>query len=205
MVVQPTACGFDNRCTVAAIEALGRGTTPGVAVVGAGTATAELRALDAARVRGARFQMLPGGVVPWEDLEPVAAAIAGLGWHIQLQMDGRLLPDREALIRRIPCPVVIDHVGKFLEPPGLDHPGVICLLGLLEKGDVWLKLSAPYEVSRIGAPGYGDVAAIARACIEVAPERMVWASNWPHVNLAVPPDNAMLLDLLGDWAPHAID
>ena len=78
--------------------------------------------------------------MPWEDLEPVAAGIADLGWHIQLQMDGRLLPDREALIRRLPCPVVIDHVGKFLEPPGLDHPGVICLLTLLEKDDVWLKL-----------------------------------------------------------------
>ena len=101
--------------------------------------------------------------------------------------------------------MVIDHVGKFLELPGLDHPGVICLLTLLEKDDVWLKLSAPYEVSRVGGPGYDDVAAIARACIEVAPDRMVWASNWPHVALTVPPDDGMLLDLLGSWAPRGIE
>ncbi len=33
-----------------------------------------------------------------------------------------------------------------------------------------------------------------------APERMVWASNWPHPTaLADPPDDALLLDLLLEW------
>ena len=40
VVVQPTAYGYDNHCTVAAIEALGRRTTRGVAVVGADTGAA---------------------------------------------------------------------------------------------------------------------------------------------------------------------
>ncbi|PSC06490.1 amidohydrolase [Alsobacter soli] len=201
VVVQPTAYGFDNRCTVAAIQALGQETTRGVAVVGADVDHAELRRLTEAGIRGARFQMLPGGVVPWDDLEPVAAKIADHGWHIQLQMDGRLLPEREAMLRGLPCPLVIDHVGKFLEPPGLDHAGVACLLRLLEAGTTWLKLSGPYEVSRAGPPGYDDVAAIARACVKAAPERMLWASNWPHVSVKQPPDDADLLDLLAEWAP----
>ncbi|GGH22908.1 2-pyrone-4,6-dicarboxylate hydrolase [Alsobacter metallidurans] len=200
VVVQPTAYGFDNSCTVDAIAALGLERTRGVAVIGADIEEAELRRLTQAGIRGARFQMLPGGVVPWDDLEPVAAKIASHGWHIQLQMDGRLLPDREAMLRGLPCPLVIDHVGKFLEPPGLDHPGVAALLRLLDAGRTWLKLSGPYEVSRVGAPGYDDVAAIAKACVRAAPERMLWASNWPHVSVQQGPDDAAMLDLLLDWA-----
>lgn len=200
VVVQPTAYGFDNRCTVDAIAALGPERTRGVAVIGADIEEAELRRLTQAGIRGARFQMLPGGVVPWDDLEPVAAKIAAHGWHIQLQMDGRLLPEREAMLRGLPCPLVIDHVGKFLEPPALDHPGVSTLLRLLDAGRTWLKLSGPYEVSRVGAPGYDDVAAIAKACVQAAPERMLWASNWPHVSVQQGPDDAAMLDLLLDWA-----
>jgi D-galactarolactone isomerase len=32
---------------------------------------------------------------------------------------------------------------------------------------------------------------------------MLWASNWPHTSVRVnPPDDAMLLDVLLDWAPE---
>ncbi len=61
-------------------------------------------------------------------------------------------------------------------------------------------MSAPYETSRIGPPLYQDVGALAKALIAAAPERMVWASNWPHPTaLANLPDDALLLDLLLDW------
>ena len=74
------------------------------------------------------------------------------------------------------------------------------LLGLLEGGDCWVKVSAPYETSRQGPPLYGDVGALAKALIAAAPERMVWASNWPHPTaLDDPPDDAVLLDLLLEW------
>ncbi|WP_406856234.1 amidohydrolase family protein [Alsobacter sp. KACC 23698] len=201
VVVQPTAYGTDNACTVAAIAELGRERTRGVAVVNAGVTRDELRRMSDAGVCGARFQMLPGGVVPWEDLAPVAARVAEFGWHVQLQMDGRLLAEREAMLRALPCRLVIDHVGKFLVPVPTDHPGVAALLRLLDAGRTWTKLSGPYETSVTGAPLFADVGAIAKAAIRAAPERMLWASNWPHVSVSAPPDDAMLLDVLLDWAP----
>jgi D-galactarolactone isomerase len=86
-------------------------------------------------------------------------------------------------------------------PP--EAPPVRALKRLLEAGHVWMKASSPYGVSRSGPPGYADVSAIARALIAAAPERVVWGSNWPHPNvLENKPDEAPLLDLLGDWAPH---
>jgi D-galactarolactone isomerase len=48
------------------------------------------------------------------------------------------------------------------------------------------------------------VAVLARALIEANPDRCVWASNWPHPNRKTLPDNAALLDLLGDWAPSDV-
>ena len=199
VVAQPNAYGFDNSCTLAALAAfdsIARGTV----AIGPTVTEAELQRLHQAGVRGARFHMLPGGILSWDDLETVAARIAPLGWHIQLQMDGWLLPEREALLGRLPCRVLIDNVGKFLRPVAPDHPGVRSLLRLLEAGHCWLKLSGAYEVSESGPPGYEDVAAIARLALRTAPERMVWASNWPHVGTTTPPEDSALLQLMADWA-----
>lgn len=200
VIVQPNAYGTDNTTTLAALAALGADGR-GVAIVTASTPEDELGRLHRAGIRGARCHMLGTPLLSWDEVETVAARVAPLGWHVQLQLDGRLLPDRDALIRRLPCPVVIDHVGKFLEPVPPGHPAALALLRLLETGRHWLKLAAPYEVSRTGGPGYADVSAIAVAAVRAAPERVVWASNWPHVGVDVPPDDAALLDLLLDWAP----
>ena len=66
-----------------------------------------------------------------------------------------------------------------------------------------MKLSAPYETSKTGAPEYEDVSRLVRALVTHAPERMLWASNWPHPSAPRDniPDDADLLDLLLDWAP----
>jgi D-galactarolactone isomerase len=210
VVVQPTAYGADNACTLDAVAALGHDAARAVVVVTPETPAAELRRLHAAGARGARAFLLKGGMVPWERLHALAAHVEPLGWHVQLQFDGGAMEEREALIRNLPCPVVIDHVGRFHDPVPPDAPAVRALLRLVQTGRVWVKLSSPYGVSRSGPPDYADVAAVARALVKAAPERMVWGSNWPHPNVSEPkPDVAPLLDLMGHWAPdeatrHAI-
>jgi D-galactarolactone isomerase len=199
VVVQPSGYGFDNQCTLEAVAAFGA-SARAIVVIGPETPEAELPRLHAKGARGVRFHMLPGGVLPWDALEATAARIAPLGWHIQLQLDGRTLPEYEARLGKLPCDLVIDHNGKFLEPVGVDHPGFKVLLRLLDSGRCWVKVSAPYETSKTGAPRYEDVAVLAKALIKANPERCVWASNWPHPNRKTLPDNAALLDLLLDWA-----
>ncbi len=201
VVVQPSAYGTDNRCTLEAIARLGKDKTRGIAVVDDRLGAEELRRLTAGGMRGARFHMLPGGAIPWDILDKVAARVQSVGWHVQLQLDGRLLPEREAQVRSWPGRIAIDHVGKFLEPVPVDHAAFRCLLRLVESGRVWVKLSAPYEVSKAGPPLYDDVGRLAKVLAKAAPERMLWASNWPHPSVKEKPDDAALLDLLLDWAP----
>jgi D-galactarolactone isomerase len=203
IIVQPTAYGLDNRVTLESVERFGRANARAIVMIDESITAADLSALHEKGACGVRFQMLAGGVLDWSAMEPVAARIAPLGWHIQLQMDGRELGERAALLNRLPCPLVIDHVGKFLEPVTPSHPGFRALAGLLENGRTWLKLSGAYEVSRSGPPDFADVGLLAKAAIAVAPERMLWGSNWPHVSkLADPPDDAGQLDLLLHWVDN---
>ena len=199
VVVQPSGYGFDNTCTLAAMAAFGAGSR-GVAVVPPDVEDAKLERLDAAGIRGVRFFMLRGGVLPWDALEAIAGRIAPRGWNINLQLDGRELPQHEATLRRLPCNLVIDHNGKFLEPVQPDHPGFQALLRLLDSGKCWVKLSAPYETSRVGPPHYDDVGVLAKALVKANPQRCLWASNWPHPNQSVIPSSAAMLDLLLEWA-----
>lgn len=200
VVVQSTAYGFDNRCLLDALAQLGE-SARGVAVVDAQVPEATLQQLHECGIRAVRFQMLPGGALPWEALEPVAARIRPFGWHINLQMDGALFPQFETRLARLDVPLVIDHNGKFLKPPHVDAPEVQALRRLLDGGRCWIKLSAPYETSVDGPPCYEDVGALARSFAHGHPERCLWASNWPHLNQRSMPQDADLLALLFDWAP----
>ncbi|MFC4278742.1 amidohydrolase family protein [Achromobacter aloeverae] len=206
VIVQATGYGFDNRCALEAL-ALSRGTARMIATLRADTPLAELRALHEAGVRGVRFMMIPnsGGVMQWDDLEPMAERIAELGWVINLQLDGRELPLYEDRLAALPCQVSIDHNGKYLTPVAPSDPSFRSLLRLLDRGHAWVKLSAPYETSRSGPPRYDDVSALARALAADYPDRCLWASNYPHPGRADRPDNADMLDLLAHWAPGETD
>jgi len=193
VVIQPTGYGVDNRCTLAALAALGP-EARAVVVVAPDVALAELQSLHDLGARGVRYMMLPGGVLPWSGLERTAAAIAALGWHIDLQLDGRELPLHEATLARLPCRLVIDHVGRFMGPVEPDSEPLRALCRLLDTGTCWIKISAPYESSRSGPPGYDDIAWIARWVARRYPERCLWASNWPHPNQNPAPSTAAMLD-----------
>lgn len=202
VVVQPTGYGFDNRCTLEAMAAFGA-CARGIVVIPPDTPMAELQRLHALGVRGVRYMMLPGGVLPWDTLEAMAARIQPLGWHINLQLDGRELPQHEAMLTRLPVDLVIDHNARFIEPVPPEHPSFRCLLRLLETGRCWVKLSAPYDTSKVGPPRYDDVSVLARALVQARPDRCLWASNWPHPNAHPLPSNAAMLDLLLHWADDA--
>jgi D-galactarolactone isomerase len=204
VVVQPSTYGKDNSCTLAAIATLGD-SARGIAVVDQTVTDAELDRLTKAGIRGIRFHMLPGGALPWDILETMAARVGNFGWHVQLQLDGRTLPDREPLLKKLSGTLVVDHVGKFLEPVAIDHPGFKVLLRLLENGRTWVKLSAPYEWSKAGPPNYTDVGQLAYTLSRAAPDRMLWATNWPHPTPGLPkPDDAWLLDMMLEWVPDEL-
>ena len=125
-----------------------------------------------------------------------------MGWHIQLLLNARDLVELAPRLRRLPVPVVVDHMGHMNVANGIDHPGFQTLIDLVRDGICWVKLSGNYRISADGPP-YKDAIPFARALIEAGPERMVWGTDWPHPALNdFMPNDGDLLDALDDFAPE---
>ncbi|HUP96537.1 MAG TPA: amidohydrolase family protein [Usitatibacter sp.] len=203
VVVQPAAYGVDTRGTVAAVQQLGLDRARAIAVLHPSVADAELSALHAGGVRGLRFtQHDPNTAVTSADMiEPLARRIQEMGWHTQLHLRGDQIVELQALIERLPGTLVFDHMGRLPQPEGVNHPAFRIIAGLVEAGRAWVKLSGPYLDTQVGSPRYADSTRVAREFVKLAPERMVWGSDWPHpTERDVKPDDAILLDLVQEWA-----
>jgi D-galactarolactone isomerase len=200
VIVQPGGYGTDNTCTLEAMAKLGADHARGVAIVDPAVPDAEIERLTQLGIRGIRYHMRGGIVLGWDTMARMAARVAPYGWHVQLQCESKEIGEREALISKLPCDLVIDHMGRFEAATPPDDASWSVILKLLATGRTWVKLSGPYYGSKSGPPRYEDKAPIARALIEAAPERMVWATNWPHPSMKKNyPDEAKLLDTVADW------
>jgi predicted TIM-barrel fold metal-dependent hydrolase len=203
VVVQPAAYGTDNRVTLDAVAKLGPDNARGVAVVHPGVTDAELESMHAAGIRGVRFtQHDPRTAITTpEMIEPLAARLATIGWHVQLHLLAPQIVALQDVILRLPGTIVIDHMARLPQPERTLHPAWTVVKTLLDRGRTWVKLSGAYLDSRAGPPRYGDALEVARAFVRHAPERCVWGSDWPHpTEREVKPDDAALFDLLGEWA-----
>ena len=80
---------------------------------------AELRRWHALGVRGLRFnhffrdgQLHYRGGVPLEAARVLAPVMRELGWHLQLWIDVKDLPETIPILQALDLPVVIDHMGR---------------------------------------------------------------------------------------------
>jgi len=201
VLVQAKYHRTDPACLLDALARMG-GDGRGIAVVHPNVTDAELRRLHAGGVRGLRFSLWnPADTVTTiEMIAPLGPRIADLGWHVQLHLSAAQILDHAGLIARLPCSVVIDHMGRLPPRQGPDHPAFAAIARLVEGGRTWVKLSGAYLNTEDGPPDYADATRIARSFVRLAPERLVWGSYWPHVTEAHKPDDAVLFDLLSDWA-----
>jgi D-galactarolactone isomerase len=207
IVVTPGPYIEDNRVTTDAIARL-KPNARGVVQLRPSVSDAELKALTDAGVVGLRFsQSPPTATTTFEDIEPMTKRVAALGWHVQIYMPGDMIVMGEDLWNRLPATMVFDHMGHLPQPQGIDHPAFKVLSRLIDKGKTFVKLSGAYIDTKLGPPSYADTTKVAQAFVRAAPERMVWGSDWPHPGLAFDhkPDDALLFDLLTEWAPNEAD
>jgi 2-pyrone-4,6-dicarboxylate lactonase len=208
VIVQATCHGADNRALVEALRAAD-GRARGVATVAAGVTDSELAALDAAGVRGVRFNFVKRLVdfTPKDELIEIAGRIAGLGWHVVIYFEAVDLPELWDFFTSLPTTVVVDHMGRPDVGKPVDGPEFELFVKFMrEHRNVWSKVSCPERLSISGPPAlngeqnaYRDVIPFARRIIETFPDRVLWGTDWPHPNLKDHmPDDGLLVDLI----PH---
>jgi predicted TIM-barrel fold metal-dependent hydrolase len=174
----------------------------GVALLPPDVTRADLQRLDALGVRGARF-VSEGhrGALPRLDAR-IAAMVHELGWHVQFYPAGDDLLENADALQALPNDVVLDHFAAIPAAGGTGQPAFQLLLRLLDTGKFWVKLSGPMRCTPGDYP-YAPVTPIAQALVAHAPHRLVWGTDWPHVNMAGRgmPNDGDLFDLLAEWVP----
>lgn len=180
------------------------GRLKGVALLADDVPQGELARLDRLGVRGARF-VSPGHRGSLPRLSPaLARRVHEFGWHVQFYPAGDdLLQFADALLA-LPNDIVLDHFAAIPAAGGIGQPAFQCLLRLLDTGRVWVKLSGPMRCTPGDYP-YAPVTPLAQALVAACPQRLVWGTDWPHVNLngRAMPNDGDLFDLLAQWVPDA--
>jgi 2-pyrone-4,6-dicarboxylate lactonase len=202
VIVHTAAHGHDLAATADAVAAK-NGAYLGVGLMPVTISDAELRRLDTAGFRGARFHYMEhlGRGTPIEDVVAFGKRLADIGWHLQIHMAAERIGELAPALRRSPAPVVIDHMGRIDAWRGPEQEPFHNLLTLMQDKHVWVKVSGCDRASRQGPP-YADAVPFARKLVAEFGDRCVWGLDWPHPNHRGPiPDDGLLVDLLAEIAP----
>ena len=207
VIVQATCHGTDN---TAALDAIARSKDRyrGVAIVDDTFSTNDFARLDEGGMRGIRFSFARhiGNAPDFGMVRRITEKVAPLGWHVVIYMEAPDIVDNADTLADLPLPVVIDHMGRVKTKDGVDQEAFQLLLGLLrDKDDFWVKICGAERISSVGAP-FEDAVPFAQACIAVAPDRVLWGTDWPHPNIeGLMPNDGDLMNLLTLHAPNEAD
>lgn len=201
VIAHVSAHGTDLRVTLDAIRAMGKDAR-GTIMLLPSMIDADIARFHAQGIRGVRLSHAFGYDVTEATLTEAARRIAPYGWHIAIWPSGL---DELKLIARVaknfPVPIVLDHMAGHCWNPalGTEQEGFTSLLSLLASGRAFLKISAMYRVSSEAYP-WPEIIPFGEKLVAEVPERLLWASDWPHVGVTgsnMPQSHELL-----DWLPQ---
>lgn len=204
VIVQASCHGTDNRAMLDAIRT-SDGRYRGVCNASEEFSADFFRELHDGGIRGVRFNFVKhlGGAPNLDKMWTIIDRVGDLPWHVELHFDAKDLLEYESVIDAIPLPVVIDHMGRAPVADGLSQAPFQSLLQKLRDSDkLWVKVSGSERISAAGPP-FTDAAPFGAACIEAAPDRCIWGTDWPHPNVKIMPNDAGLVDIIPRMIPDA--
>jgi predicted TIM-barrel fold metal-dependent hydrolase len=187
VLVQPSVYGTDNSVMERALRA-SAGRHRGVAVLDANVDEATLDRLDAAGVRGVRYnQVSPVGNDP-AGMVLLAPRLRERGWHVQWYAEAAHLPRIAEWQAQCGLTFVLDHLAGLRVDAPVSPESWRALQALADAG-AWVKLSGWY---RLGASApYLELVPTIRRVAAFFGERMVWGSDWPHTSLPATPQSRL--------------
>lgn len=200
---QPSVYGTDNSAILDGMAALGDKARAVVAIDGS-ESDDQLAEWDTQGVRGIRLNLdnVGGMPVTLEEVPDLARRVDELGWHLEFLFPGPSLTELAPMLRQLVTPISIGHFSYMPASEGTEYPPFRLLLELVREGNTWIKLSGPNRLGVGDLPPWPEVVPLAHALIEANPDRMVWATDWPHPNkFVVQPNDADLIEQLELWAP----
>jgi len=196
VIIQPSVYNFDNSLVLEALKA-NPSELRAIVVIEDTHNFEELKKWNDHGVRGVRVNFLFNSEGKTSDVRKLAKLIKPLGWHLELLINVSTYKNLYEEFKDIDVDIVFDHMGNFDITKGLKQKGFQDMLRLLKENKAWVKLSAPYNVSKKVYAPYSDVIPFTQEIIKNNEDRIVWASNWPHPIISVPrPSYNELVDLV---------
>jgi len=202
VIVQASAFGQDNSGIFEALRD-NPDSLRGVIVSDEGISDNELEQLHTLGVRGMRFITSGlGGTVGTASMVALGPRIAQLGWHVEVLPAAAQWPALLPVLRNMPCEVVVDHLGYLPVELGDTDPSLRALCELVSDHGAYVKLIGYRLSEKLGSPA---LARRAQNLFRLAPDRMVWGTDWPHVGLAASVDAGVLLNDFSSWFDNDMD
>jgi 2-pyrone-4,6-dicarboxylate lactonase len=202
VIVHASCHGADMRVTLDAIARAG-GKYRGTAIIDSSVSEKDYQRMHDGGIRGVRFNFVRhlGGRPEMGFFRKTVQRLQAMGWHLILHLDAQDLVEFEDTFRKLPVPFVIDHMGRVNAAGGLGQPAFKVLLEAMKGDKCWVKICGAERVSSKGPP-FTDAVPFGRALVEIAPERILWGTDWPHPNVKWMPDDAALLELFPLMVPE---
>lgn len=187
VIVHPMPYDTDHRLLVDTLTALGpegRKSFRATGIIKDNVSDATLSELDALGVRGARFNFGKRyeGIQSREAILRSIERAREIGWHARLHVAGDDIEADPKFLESIrDIPRVVDHMAHLHFERGLDQPAARWLVHMLKNEGWWMLLSNGNRDSKMES-GYDDAVPFAQMFIAAAPDRMIWGTDWPHVN-----------------------
>jgi predicted TIM-barrel fold metal-dependent hydrolase len=144
---------------------------------------ADMARLNELGVRGARFNIgrRYEETTSRDAILRSIARVREIGWHMRLHITGDdIIPDADFLRSIKDITVCVDHMGHLHVEHGIEQPACRFLIDMLKHEGWWMMLSNGNRDSLMES-GYDDAVPFGRAYVEAAPDRLIWGSDWPHV------------------------
>ena len=105
------------------------------------------------------------------------------------------------MLRTLPVPFIIDHMGRVPTKDGLEQEPFKILLNVARMDNCWVKICGAERISSMGPP-FTDAVPFGQALLKVAPDRILWGTDWPHPNIKKHmPNDGDLVDLIPLFMP----
>jgi 2-pyrone-4,6-dicarboxylate lactonase len=187
VIVHPMPYGPDHRLlidTLSSLDAKDRDNFRATCILEDSVTDKDMERLNALGVRAARFNVgkrYQQAYTPAQVLRSIDRARA-IGWHARLHVGGDDIVENGDFLRSIKnITVAVDHMAHLDFSLGLNQPALQWMLNMIKSEGWWMMLSNGNRDSRMES-GYDDAIPYGKAFIAAAPDRMIWGSDWPHVN-----------------------
>jgi len=198
VLVQASCHGTDNRAMVDAI-ASSNGKWKGVCIASDAFSDDEFAALNDGGVRGVRFNFVThlGGAPDLDKMKRVVQRVKQFNWHLVIHVNAEDIVKHEDFFTQFDdLPIIVDHMGRVPTDKGVHQPAFKILCDFMRRENWWVKVCGAERISTAGPPFY-DAVPYAQALIRIAPERILWGTDFPHPNIKKHmPNDGDLVDLI---------